>query len=78
MIELHASNQANPMTKAIVGAKLVELQEMLSEDDSPYALQAVMMIESYLDDPSEFEVPRTQSAPPGSPIGSGPMFYCEF
>jgi hypothetical protein len=78
MIELHASNQANPMTKAIVGAKLVELKEMLSEDDSPYALQAVMMIQSYLDDPSEFEVPRTQSAPPGSPIGSGPMFYCEF
>jgi len=78
LIELHASNQANPITKAIVGAKLVELEEMLSEEDNAYALQAVMMIESYLDDPEEFQIPRTQSAPPGSPIGSGPMFYCEF
>ena len=78
LIELHTSNQANPITKAIVGAKLVELEEMLSEEDNAYALQAVMMIESYLDDPEEFQIPRTQSAPPGSPIGSGPMFYCEF
>lgn len=78
LIELHASNQANPVTKAIVGAKLVELSEMLSEREDPYSLQAVMMIESYLENPSEFEVPRTQSTPPGSPIGSAPMFYCEF
>lgn len=78
LIELHASNQANPVTKAIVGAKLVELSEMLSEREDPYSLQAVMMIEGYLENPSEFEVPRTQSTPPGSPIGSAPMFYCEF
>jgi len=78
MIELHASNQANPMTKAIVGGKLVELEEMLSARGDAYALQSFMMIKSYLDDPSKFETPRTQSAPPGSPIGSAPMFYCEF
>jgi|TARA_R110001599_G_scaffold24835_3_gene89305 hypothetical protein len=79
LIELHASSQSNPLTKAIVASELVKLSQMLSErSNDPMALHASMMIDSYLDDPSEFESPRTLSAPPGSPIGSGPMFYCEF
>lgn len=79
LIELHASSQSNPLTKAIVASELVKLSQMLSErSNDPMALHASMMIDSYLDDPSGFESPRTLSAPPGSPIGSGPMFYCEF
>ncbi|MFY0697700.1 MAG: zinc-dependent metalloprotease [Balneola sp.] len=79
LIELHASGQSNPLTKAVVASELVKLSQMLSErSNDPMALHASMMIDSYLDDPSEFESPRTLSAPPGSPIGSGPMFYCEF
>jgi hypothetical protein len=78
LIELHASGQANPLTKAVVASKLVELQEMLAGKDDAYALHSKMMIENYLENPEEFEVPRTQSAPPGSPIGSGPMLYCDF
>ncbi len=79
LIELHASSQSNPLTKAIVASELVKLSQMLSErSNDPMALHASMMIDSYLEDPSEFESPRTLSAPPGSPIGSGPMFYCEF
>jgi hypothetical protein len=79
LIELHASRQSNPLTKAIVASELIKLSQMLSErSNDPMALHASMMIDSYLDDPSEFEAPRTLSAPPGSPIGSGPMFYCEF
>lgn len=79
LIELHASRQSNPLTKAIVASELIKLSQMLSErSNDPMALHASMMIDSYLDDPSEFETPRTLSAPPGSPIGSGPMFYCEF
>ena len=79
LIELHASRQSNPLTKAIVASELIKLSQMLSErSNDPMALHASMMIDSYLDDPSEFESPRTLSAPPGSPIGSGPMFYCEF
>ncbi len=79
LIELHASGQSNPLTKAIVASELIKLSQMLSErSNDPMALHASMMIDSYLDDPSEFEAPRTLSAPPGSPIGSGPMFYCEF
>lgn len=79
LIELHASGQSNPLTKAIVVSELIKLSQMLSErSNDPMALHASMMIDSYLDDPSEFESPRTLSAPPGSPIGSGPMFYCEF
>ncbi len=79
LIELHASRQANPLTKAIVMGKLVELQEMLSErDGDPVAMQAVSMIEHYLDDPSEFEATNSLPTPPGSPIGSGPMLYCDY
>ncbi len=79
MIQLHASSQANPLTKAIVASELVKLSEMLAEkDNDPVAVQAVMMIETYLENPEDFEVPSTLSAPPGSPIGSGPMLYCDF
>lgn len=78
LIQLHASRQTNPLTKAIVFGKLVELQEMLEEKDGAVAMQAALMIDSYLDDPAEFELPRSLNPPPGSPIGSGPMFYCEF
>jgi hypothetical protein len=77
LIELHASSQANPLTKAIVFGKLSELMEMLEEREGDVvAQQAVMMIDSYLDDPEEFEAPDSLSPPPGSPIGSGPMLYC--
>lgn len=78
LIQLHASRQTNPLTKAIVFGKLVELQEMLEEKDGAVAMQAAVMIDSYLDDPAEFELPRSLNPPPGSPIGSEPMFYCEF
>ncbi|MEQ9090507.1 MAG: zinc-dependent metalloprotease [Balneola sp.] len=79
LIELHASGQSNPLTKAVVASELLKLSEILAErSNDPMALHASMMIDNYLDDPSEFESPRTLSAPPGSPIGSGPMFYCEF
>lgn len=79
LINLHASSQTNPLTKAIVLGKLIELEEMLNErDGDPVALQAAIMIESYIDDPAEYESPRTLSPPPGSPIGSGPMLYCDF
>jgi hypothetical protein len=72
LIRLHASDQTNPLTKAIVFGKLNDLMEVLEEQDNDVvAQQAAMMIDSYLDDPEEFEVPGTLSAPPGSPIGSG-------
>ncbi|RNC83977.1 MAG: DUF5117 domain-containing protein [Balneola sp.] len=78
LIRLHASNQANPLTKAIVFNKLQELEEMLSENGSAMAQQSAVMIDSYLDDPEEFEMPNSLSPPPGSPIGSGGLHYCGF
>lgn len=79
LIELHASNQTNPLTKAIVGSELVKLSDKLEgKGDNPVAMHASAMIDSYMENPKEFEVPRTRTAPPGSPIGSAPMFYCEF
>ncbi len=78
MIRLHASDQTNPLTKAIVFGKLSDLLDMLEERDGDVvALQAAMMIDSYLDDPEEFDMPGTLSPPPGSPIGSGGFhLYC--
>ncbi len=79
LIELHASQQTNPLTKAIVLGKLVELEKMLIERESdPVAFQSAIMIEAYIDDPAEFEAPRSLNPPPGSPIGSSPMLYCDF
>ncbi len=78
MIKLHASSQANPITKAIVMKKLVQLHEMLDDREDAVAIQSAAMIEAYLDDPEEYESPQTLSPPPGSPIGSGPMLYCDF
>ncbi|MFA5668885.1 MAG: zinc-dependent metalloprotease [Balneolaceae bacterium] len=78
LIKLHASNQANPVTKAVVYKKLTSISEMLSEREEAMAMQISVMIESYLESPKEFETPRELPAPPGSPIGSGPMLYCDF
>ena len=79
LIQLHASSQTNPLTKAIVLSKLIELEEMLNEkEDNPIALQSAIMIEHYIDDPAEFEMPGSMNPPPGSPIGFGPMLYCDF
>lgn len=79
LIKLHASRQANPLTKAIVYSKLVALQEMLfDQENNPIAAQSAAMIEAYLDDPEEFKAPDALSTPPGSPIGSGGMDYCNF
>ncbi len=78
LIRLHASDQSNPLTKAIVFGKLTDLMEALEDqDNNVVAQQAAMMIDSYLDDPEEFDAPGTLSPPPGSPIGSGDFhFYC--
>lgn len=73
MMKLHASSQANPLTKAIVLDHLMSLQDDLEEREDPMAKQASFMIESYLDDPAEFEIPSSLPAPPGSPIGTSLM-----
>jgi hypothetical protein len=77
MMKLHASSQANPLTKAIVLDHLMSLQEDLEEREDPMAKQASFMIESYLDDPTEFEIPSSLPAPPGSPIGTS-LMMCSY
>ena len=79
MIRLHASGQSNPLTKAIVYNKLMELNEMFKKQpNNVMAKQSSLLIKHYLSNPEEFSVPRVQSTPPGSPIGSAPMMYCDF
>jgi hypothetical protein len=73
LVKLHASSLANPLTKAIVLDHLMSLQDDLEEREDPMAKQASFMIESYLDDPAEFEIPSSLPAPPGSPIGTDLM-----
>lgn len=73
MIELHTSSQANPLTKAKVLAQLERLLDTLEERKDPMAKQASLMIDSYFENPSDFEIPSSLPAPPGSPIGSDLM-----
>lgn len=78
LIKLHASGQSNPLTKAVVYKKLIAIAENHSGREDVMSLEISAMIESYLDDPSEYEAQGTLPLPPGSPIGSGPMMYCDF
>ncbi|MDZ7808496.1 MAG: zinc-dependent metalloprotease [Gracilimonas sp.] len=80
MIELAASSSANPVTKAIVLDKLTDLKIRLSLNANDVAdnKYGVHLIDQFLTDPEDFEVEDAPSPPPGSPIGSGGMYYCEF
>ncbi len=78
LIKLHASGQSNPLTKAVVYKKLIAIAENHSSREDVMSFQLSAMIEAYLEDPSEYEMPDSLPLPPGSPIGSGPMMYCDF
>lgn len=78
LIRLHASSQSNPLTKAIALEQLYRLQDMIEARTDEMSLHIYDQISLYLNDPEDFEMPDVLSPPPGSPIGSGPMFYCEF
>lgn len=78
MIELAASNSANPVTKAIMHKKLTDLQSTLSGNNDADSEYGAHVIAQFLTNPEDFEVPDAPAPPPGSPIGSGGMFYCEF
>ncbi|MEX0608892.1 MAG: zinc-dependent metalloprotease [Balneolaceae bacterium] len=78
MIELAASSRANPATAAVVHKKLEDLQQQLSSKNDADSRYGAYTINRFFSNPEDFEIPAAQSAPPGSPIGSGPMFYCEF
>jgi hypothetical protein len=78
MIELAASNNANPVTKAILHKKLTDLQSKLSGKKDADSQYGAHQIAQYLTNPEEFEVEDAPAPPPGSPIGSDVMIYCEF
>ncbi|MEX0720482.1 MAG: zinc-dependent metalloprotease [Balneolaceae bacterium] len=78
IIELAGSEQANPATKAVAHNKLAELQSQLNSRDDADSRYGANTISRFFTNPEEFEVPQTPEAPPGSPIGSDALFYCEF
>ncbi|MCH2449163.1 MAG: zinc-dependent metalloprotease [Gracilimonas sp.] len=78
MIELAASNNANPVTKAIMHKKLMELQSSLSQNNDADSQYGAHLIAQFFTNPEDFEVESAPSPPPGSPIGSDYMIYCEF
>ncbi|HET8865601.1 MAG TPA: zinc-dependent metalloprotease [Gracilimonas sp.] len=79
-IELAASNNANPVTKAVVFNKLADLKMQLSlnMNEDPDSKYGVHLIDQFLENPEEFEVEDAPAPPPGSPIGNDVMYYCEF
>jgi hypothetical protein len=78
MIELAASNNANPVTKAIMHKKLTDLQSKLNSRNDADSQYAAHLIARFFTNPEEFEVDDAPGPPPGSPIGSDAMYYCEF
>lgn len=78
MIKLAASRNANPLTKAITHKKLTDLQTKLSKKGDADSKFAVYTIDKYLANPDEFEIPNVPAPPPGSPIGSDNLLYCDF
>jgi hypothetical protein len=78
MIQLAASGSANPVTKAIVHKKLTDLQSRLTRKNDADSQYGAHLIAQFFTNPEEFEVEDAPTPPPGSPIGSGEMFYCEF
>lgn len=78
LIKLHASPQANPLTKAIVYEKLLHFKEMLPKRGTTMEVYIASELENYLENPVEFKAPRVDPMPPGAPIGSAPMLYCDY
>ncbi|MTI89039.1 MAG: zinc-dependent metalloprotease [Balneolaceae bacterium] len=80
LIELEASSQAHPATKATVHGKLVQLHQTLSNMDTPDSQYAAQMIKRFFEHPADFETPSAPSAPPGSPIGTNQssLLNCSF
>ncbi len=78
LIKLHASSQSNPLTKATAYKRLLHFKEMLGNRETTMEVYIASFIENYLDNPSEFEMPRVAPMPPGAPIGTAPMLYCDF
>jgi hypothetical protein len=78
MIKLAASKNANPLTKAITHKKLTDLRSKLSKKGDADSKYAVYTIDQYLANPDEFEAADAPAPPPGSPIGSGTLLYCDF
>lgn len=78
IIELAADDDANPVTKAITHKKLTDLQSKLSGKNDAESRYAVYTIGMFLTNPEDFEAEDAPVPPPGSPIGSNNMIYCEF
>ncbi|MEX0845988.1 MAG: zinc-dependent metalloprotease [Balneolaceae bacterium] len=78
MIALAASNNANPVTKAIMHNKLTDLQSKLNSRNDSDSQYAAHVIAQFFTNPEEFNVDNAPAPPPGSPIGSDELMYCEF
>ncbi|MEQ8524295.1 zinc-dependent metalloprotease [Gracilimonas sp.] len=78
MIALAADSDSNPVTKAITHKKLTDLQSKLSGKNDADSRYAVYTIGMFLTNPEDFEAEDAPAPPPGSPIGSDAILYCEF
>jgi hypothetical protein len=73
LMNLSASDKSIPQVKALVNAKLRELQQNLLKDDTAIHREMYYRIEQFMDKPEKFEVLHSPKIPDGSPIGS---FQC--
>lgn len=69
LLSLASSAEANPLTRATVFARLDDLMERLEERGDADARYAAHLIDQFMDEPADFQIPQALPAPPGSPIG---------
>lgn len=74
LINLVASSQTIPQTKAVVNITLDSLAKELKENKNVFALQLVREIEMFRNKPENFKVQNPPEIPDGSPIGSFECF----
>lgn len=70
MMNLSASNNSIPQTKAIVNSTLRDLKNDFSKIDSDISDELFYRIEKFMKEPKKFEVIPSPKIPDGSPIGS--------
>lgn len=73
MMNLSASQESIPQTKAIINTLLHEVKEKMKENNSAIANEIMYRIEQFMKKPKDFKVIPSPQIPDGSPIGS---FQC--
>lgn len=75
LLNLSASKQSIPQTKALANATINQLKIRFIKDNSSLSREMYYRIEQFMEEPEKFEVIPSPTIPDGSPIGSFQCFH---